>query len=268
MTIETIHTEDSRTRGGTSLSGDAFHVEVVRSRRRRRTASLKFTPQGSFVLAVPADCPDTFIHRFLETRRDWMQKTRARERALQQVRTIVPGSSASYQHYSLQIEQDMHLKYPEYRVSRTKADHTSVFWLAPEFFEPQNSQKLHNQLEKYLLAQLVRHGTDDLIARAHELARQHSIKVKEIFVRVQKSRLGYCTHDDRIMLNGRLLLASNEIRDYVICHELAHTRHRNHSAKFWQYLEEIFPGARKIDKRLRDTRIYSLQIKNPEQHRS
>lgn len=264
MTIETVNAEESRAHAGTSLSGNAFHVEVVRSPRRRRTASLKFTPQGHFVLSVPADCPETFIHQFLETRRDWMQKTRARERAIQRVRAIVPGSMARYEHYSLQIEQDMHLKYPQYRVSRAKADRTSVFWLAPEFFEPENCAKLHNQLEKYLLAQLVRHGSENLLARAHELAKQHAIKVKEIFVRVQKSRLGYCTHDDRIMLNGRLLLASNEIRDYVICHELAHTRHRNHSSKFWQYLEEIFPGARKVDKRLRDTRIYSMQIQNPQ----
>jgi predicted metal-dependent hydrolase len=249
---------------GTALSGDAFHVEVVRSARRRTTASLKFTPQGAFVLSVPADCPESFIRQFIEARRDWMQKARARERALQRVRAITPGSTATYEHYALHVEQDMHLVYPQYRVSRAKAERASTFWLAPQFFEAGNSLKLHTQLEKYLLAQLVRHGSADLIERAHELARQHRIKVKEIFVRVQKSRLGYCTHDDRIMLNGRLLFASNEIRDYVICHELAHTRHRNHSPAFWHYLEEIFPGARKIDKRLRDTRIYSMQVQNPQ----
>ncbi len=264
MTTESSISFAADAHGGASLSGDAFHVEVVRSSRRRSTASLKFTPQGSFVLSVPADCPESFIRQFIETRREWMQKVRAGERALQRVRSITPGSFARYEHYSLQVEHDMHLTYPEYRISRAKPERASTFWLAPQFFEPENSAKLHAQLEKYLLAQLVRHGSADLIARGHELAQVHRIKVKEIFVRVQKSRLGYCTHDDRIMLNGRLLFAPSEIRDYVICHELAHTRHRNHSGKFWQYLEELFPGARKIDKRLRDTRIYSLQVQPPE----
>ncbi len=264
MTTETETPTDSLQRGGASLSGDAFHVEVVRSARRRTTASLKFTPQGAFVLSVPADCPESFIRQFIESRREWMQKARARERAQHKVRAITPGSHAKYEHFSLFVEQDMHLVYPQYRVNRDKSSPTATFWLAPQFFETANSVKLQTQLEKYLLAQLVRFGSADLIARAHELANHHKIKVREIFVRVQKSRLGYCTHDDRIMLNGRLLFAPHDVRDYVICHELAHTRHRNHSPAFWHYLEELFPGARRIDKRLRDTRIYSMQVNNPE----
>jgi predicted metal-dependent hydrolase len=264
MTTDTDKTTNPLHSGGTALSGDAFHVEIVRSRRRRSTASLKFTPQGAFVLSVPADCPESFIRQFIESRREWMQKARARERALHRVRAITPGSQAQYEHFSLRIEQDMHLVYPQYRVNREKTARAATFWLAPQFFETVNSVKLHTQLEKYLLAQLVRFGSADLVARAHELANHHKIKVKDVFVRVQKSRLGYCTHDDRIMLNGRLLFAPQDVRDYVICHELAHTRHRNHSPAFWHYLEELFPGARRIDKRLRDTRIYSLQVQSPE----
>ncbi len=264
MTTEAENPTVLLQRGGASLSGDAFHVEVVRSARRRTTASLKFTPQGAFVLSVPADCPESFIRQFIESRRDWMQKARARERAQHRLRAITPGSHAKYEHFSLLIEQDMHLVYPQYRVNREKTSAAATFWLAPQFFESANSVKLQTQLEKYLLAQLVRFGSADLIARAHELANHHKIKVREIFVRVQKSRLGYCTHDDRIMLNGRLLFAPQDVRDYVICHELAHTKHRNHSPTFWHYLEELFPGARRIDKRLRDTRIYSMQVNNPE----
>ena len=86
MTTDPAQNEKYET--GASLSGDAFHVEVVRSARRRTTASLKFTPQGAFVLSVPADCPESFIRQFIETRREWMQKARARERALRTGLTV------------------------------------------------------------------------------------------------------------------------------------------------------------------------------------
>ena len=152
----------------------------------------------------------------------------------------------------------MALIFPKYRVVRHAKESSATFYLAPGFFEEQNQEKLHGNLEKYLLAQMMKAGTKALVERAHYWADLHAIKVKEIFVRVQKSRLGYCTHDDRIMLNGRLLFAPQRLRDYVICHELAHTKHKNHSKQYWAYLEKLFPGAKAADKQLRDSSVYSM----------
>lgn len=38
--------------------------------------------------------------------------------------------------------------------------------------------------------------------------------------------------------------------DYVIYHELAHIKEKNHSKKYWDLLERMLPGARKLDKQL------------------
>jgi len=38
--------------------------------------------------------------------------------------------------------------------------------------------------------------------------------------------------------------------DYVLFHELAHLREMNHSQKYWNFLEGLIPGARKLDREL------------------
>ena len=248
------------------LNGDAFRVEVVRSSTRRASVSLKYAELGNFILSVPVATPERYIREFLEQKRGWMQKIRGKARERDRAQTITPGSHITTEFYSLIAAEDSQLAFPQYRVERRKAEQRSVFHLAPGFFAAENQPKLWQNLEKYLLAQLVKLGSPSLVERTQYWADHHKIRVREVFVRVQKSRLGYCTHDDRIMLNARLLFAPQKIRDYVIHHELAHTRHRNHSKQYWAYLEQLFPGAKAVDKALRDSSVYGMKIQPPGEH--
>lgn len=216
------------------LDGDALHVEVLRSKQRTSTAQLKYV-SGTFVLRVPQRCPEAWITEFLHGRRDWMQRTRKKQRQQQNIRLIAPDSTITTDFYALDVQKDDTLIFPKYRVVRNATENSSIFHLSPGFFEAENQEKLYANLEKYLLTQMMKIGTKALIERCQYWAEQHRITVKEVFVRVQKSRLGYCTHDDRIMLNGRLLFAPQRLRDYVICHELAHTKHKNHSKQYWAH---------------------------------
>lgn len=244
----------------TELKIDGFRVEIIRSARRTRSASLKFMPPGYFVLAVPKEVDSTWVTNFLHERRRWMQRTHKKSAEYLASRAVPVGARIETDFFNLHIEQDTSLSYPKYRVARSAKESCATFFLAPEFFFPENVDKLHSSLEKYLLAQLMKLGSQSLVDRTEYWARLHKIRVKEVFVRVQKSRLGYCTHDNRIMLNARLLFAPQKIRDYVICHELAHTKHHNHSKSYWAYLEKIFPGARATDKLLKDQALHGMRV--------
>jgi hypothetical protein len=46
-------------------------------------------------------------------------------------------------------------------------------------------------------------------------------------------------------LNWRLIQTPDFVSDYVILHELAHLRQMNHSAKFWQEVENLCPDFRR-----------------------
>ena len=84
-------------------------------------------------------------------------------------------------------------------------------------------------------------AAQELPPRVTELASIHGVKVSRISVRDQKSRWGSCSRRGTVSLNWRLIQAPDLVRDYIIVHELAHRRQMNHSEKFWQEMERLFP---------------------------
>jgi predicted metal-dependent hydrolase len=65
------------------------------------------------------------------------------------------------------------------------------------------------------------------------------------------TRWGSCSSDGKIRLNWRLIHFPLSVIDYVVAHELAHLREMNHSPKFWQTVESIFPEFREARQTLK-----------------
>ena len=89
-----------------------------------------------------------------------------------------------------------------------------------------------------------------LIGRLDELAQQHRFTYNRVFIRNQKTRWGSCSHKNNINLNINLVRLPDELIDYTILHELVHTRIKNHGEQFWEQLEKIIAGAKKLDQKL------------------
>lgn len=67
---------------------------------------------------------------------------------------------------------------------------------------------------------------------------------KQVNLKYMTSRWGSCSSKGNINLSLRLLLIPEEVRDYVIVHELAHLREMNHSARFWALVARQMPDYR------------------------
>ncbi|SDD82367.1 M48 family metallopeptidase [Paraburkholderia lycopersici] len=65
------------------------------------------------------------------------------------------------------------------------------------------------------------------------------------------TRWGSCSSEGRIRLNWRLIHFPLSVVDYVVAHELAHLREMNHSPRFWETVESIFPEFREARKALK-----------------
>jgi predicted metal-dependent hydrolase len=91
-----------------------------------------------------------------------------------------------------------------------------------------------------------------IIARLAELAKQYGFIYNKVSIRNQRTRWGSCSAKGSINLNIKLVALPPELSDYVILHELVHTRVHNHSRRFWQELDKYVGDGKAKAKALRE----------------
>ncbi len=96
-----------------------------------------------------------------------------------------------------------------------------------------------------------------LIERLHYLAERYGFTFNRIFIRNQKTRWGSCSFQNNISLNRNLVGLPEHLTDYVILHELAHTRIKNHSRGFWQLMDELTGDGKALANELRKYSIHN-----------
>ena len=88
--------------------------------------------------------------------------------------------------------------------------------------------------------------------RVHKLASMHGLSYKKVKINNAKTRWGSCSSTNNINLTLQLMRLPNHLIDYVILHELAHTKVKNHSVAFWNFLDTMTAyKAKKLDKELK-----------------
>jgi hypothetical protein len=92
----------------------------------------------------------------------------------------------------------------------------------------------------------------ELTRRLRYLAAKHSFTYNRVFVRNQKTRWGSCSHKNNISLNMKIVRLPEELMNYVILHELAHTRVKDHSNDFWAELDRLVVNGKNMASKLRE----------------
>lgn len=108
-------------------------------------------------------------------------------------------------------------------------------------------------------AYLGRKGVQKLLTdRLAVLAETHGFIYNKVTLRNQRTRWGSCSARDTISLNMKLVCLPEFLIDYVILHELAHTRIKNHGPDFWSLLDSLVGDAKVLQARLRKYRALLL----------
>ncbi|NOZ74738.1 MAG: M48 family metallopeptidase [FCB group bacterium] len=96
--------------------------------------------------------------------------------------------------------------------------------------------------------------TNAIIQRqVQTFARKYGFSYRKLTVRTMTSRWGSCSTTNSLSINARVTGLPDELRDYIIIHELAHTEIKNHGPRFWARMDQIYgPGkARELNRQLR-----------------
>ncbi len=89
-----------------------------------------------------------------------------------------------------------------------------------------------------------------LVPKLLQLATELKYSVSRVTIRCQRTRWGSCSTRGTVSLNCSLVFLRPEVVHYLFIHELAHTKHMDHSASFWRLVEKLEPDYRRLDREL------------------
>jgi predicted metal-dependent hydrolase len=91
----------------------------------------------------------------------------------------------------------------------------------------------------------------EVAARLDAAVRRAGTRYTKLTIRSQRTRWASCSSSGAMSFNWRLLLAPEEILDYVVEHEVAHLEVLDHSPRFWKLLASRSPRYRDHERWLR-----------------
>jgi predicted metal-dependent hydrolase len=206
---------------------------LFRSKRRRKTISLHIKEDGRVVIYVPYHTPKGEIERFIKEKESWViKKISEKERSIKETeKAFIPGEKFLYlgESYPLEIG-DTHYRGLPLKLSFGK------FILDKDRLEEARDLFIH---------WYKREAKEKIEGRLHYFSNRLQLFPKGLKITSAKYRWGSCSRDSRLSFSWKIIMAPLSVIDYVLIHELVHIKEKNHSKRFWTYLETILPDYRK-----------------------
>lgn len=206
-------------------------LEFVRNNRARHYI-LRLTTEGTARVTIPWGGSKTQALEFAQTKTGWLERQIKRTEPRREIRRWRHGSKILYRGNWVRLAVSVN----DGRQHVSFADQTLNISLA--------DGDLKDGIEKHLR----RIAEQEVPPLVFELAEHHAVQISQVQIRNQRSRWGSCSSRGTISLNWRLIQIPEFVRDYLIIHELMHTREMNHSARYWNHVAHACPDYERAEK--------------------
>jgi predicted metal-dependent hydrolase len=228
-------------------------VTVCSSRRAVRL-SLSVRPGGEVRLSYPALVSQRRALRFLDERVDWVV---AQRKKLAERYPTDPILEYHTRRHTLRLAPkdpaDTAKTVAPAKIS-VKITDTEIVVSHPRDIPPQ-SEGVQAVVEKTITEALRREAKETLPPLVERLAAEHGLRHGAVRVKATKSKWGSCTARGDLNLSLFLMLLPDQLVEYVVLHELCHTVHHDHSARFHALLDTLTAGHSKaLNRQLRTYR--------------
>jgi len=214
-----------------AFAGEPLDYVLVR-RRGRRGVGLKVDETG-LTVSAPSTMPLARIEAVMRDSERWILK-KVGEWRLRQVPLVAweDGAPLPYLGSTLTLRTS-----PGTRVRAERRDRDLVVATPARAAE---------EIRRGVVAWYKRVAHAHLGERVATLSLRAAISPPRFVLSSAMGRWGSCNSRREVRLAWRLVKAPPEMVDYVVCHELAHLKHMNHSAAFWAEVERQCPDYRRL----------------------
>lgn len=215
---------------GQSVTDAELGTVAVRVNPRARRLIFRAV-EGGFVVTVPLGATWGDVAKGLETLRPRLREAQARRSE----KLIDLNYRIEAEHFKLTlVERDT-------QRFQARSELGAMQILCPRDTDFSNPQ-LQVWLKKVIGEALRKNAKLVLPPRLHALSKRHGLPFHEVKINSSSGRWGSCSTRKDINLSYYLLLLPQHLIDYVLLHELTHTRVMNHSAEFWEMLDRLTDG--------------------------
>ncbi len=197
--------------------------------------TLKIRMDGKIVIYAPHHTSKGDIDMFFKEKSSWISKKLIeRDRQIdstEQVKRFVSGERFLY------LGEDYPLKFHD-----TNGGNTPLKLLYGTFLL--DKDRVDGAKELFIKWYRKR-AAEEVGERVDYYSKRLRLFPLNIKITSARSRYGSCSPDNRLSFSWRIVMAPYPIIDYVVIHELAHIREKNHSRKFWSNVEKIIPDYKK-----------------------
>ena len=217
-----------------SIVDKEFGEIKIRKNKLARSVKLSVGVDGSLRASIPYYSPEFAVRRLVNGNRDEIRKMLATHNA-----------KNSYQDGDL-IGKTHTLFLRKFSGEEIKISNEGNQILAqiPQELAFEN-QLVQSEIRKTVSKILRKQAKAYLPRRIDFLAEKYGFSFEKLRFSHTGTRWGSCSSSGTISLNIALMNLPHHLIDYVIIHELCHTRQMNHSSKFWQEVEKYCPDYKK-----------------------
>lgn len=207
------------------------------TRNKRKTAAIYIRNDGVEVRA-PLKMPKREIDKFVASKEKWITDNLAKLHEQMKKKEV----------FALNYGSTVMLRGKEYIL--TAKNGTRAGFDGDCFYLPPNLES--EQIKSVCVQIYHRIAKAHLTNRLSVYAERMGVTPSAVKINGAKTRWGSCSAKKNINFSWRLIMADDEVIDYVIVHELAHLTEMNHSARFWAVVENVLPDYRERKSQLGD----------------
>jgi len=221
----------------------AWRNYSIRVSPRAKHVRLQVSARDGLVVVVPRGFDQAAVAEFAQSKRRWIE---AAFKEIEQRRVAAPARPLPDRVALPAIGQEWSVEYHP----------TGESWVTAALRQGQRLVVSGNVADHRLCAEVLRRWMQGeahrhLVPWLGQLAKQNGFRVKRVQVRAQKTRWASCSARKTVSINQNALFLSPRLVRYILIHELCHTVHLNHSARFWALVAEHVPDYREIERELR-----------------